>query len=192
MKKFSKGSFILAAGLIATGLFSTTAVVSAAETKGGYSQEQVQQFREQRRANRANRAERRGTRSERRANRANRAERRGNRAERRANRSNRAERRANRANRSERRARRYDRGNHGQRFRGRRNGYTHFYNGYYYSNPWWLYAAPIITYGASGYGGSNYDLHVEWCEDRYRSYDERRDAFKGYDGLWHTCNSPYS
>jgi hypothetical protein len=24
---------------------------------------------------------------------------------------------------------------------------------------------------------------VEWCHDRYRSYNERRDAYKGYDGL---------
>lgn len=33
--------------------------------------------------------------------------------------------------------------------------------------------------------------HVAWCHDRYRSYNESRNAFRGYDGKWHTCNSPY-
>jgi hypothetical protein len=42
-----------------------------------------------------------------------------------------------------------------------------------------------------GYGASDWELHVEWCHDRYRSYNERRDAYKGYDGLWHRCISPY-
>lgn len=32
--------------------------------------------------------------------------------------------------------------------------------------------------------------HVAWCHDRFRSYNESRDAFKGYDGRWHKCNSP--
>jgi hypothetical protein len=82
---------------------------------------------------------------------------------------------------------RYERRRHGNRFRNRRGGYTHFYDGFYYSSPWWLYAAPVITYGAS-----DWDLHVEWCHDRYRSYDERRDAYMGYDGYWHRCISPYS
>ncbi|MEM9473378.1 MAG: BA14K family protein, partial [Pseudomonadota bacterium] len=69
--------------------------------------------------------------------------------------------------------------------------HKHYYNGFYYAYPWWLYSAPVVYYGTR-YAGSNYDLHVEWCEDRYRSYDERRDAYFGYDGYWHTCISPYS
>lgn len=38
---------------------------------------------------------------------------------------------------------------------------------------------------------SSWRLHVNWCFDRYRSYDADRDAFRGYDGRWHKCNSPY-
>ncbi len=153
--------------------------------------------RAQRRANRAERrserrAERRANRKERRANRGNRAERRARRAERRANRAERRARRADRrANRQERRARRYERRKHGKRFRNRRHSHKHYYNGFYYANPWWLYAAPVIAYSGSRYAGSDYELHVEWCEDRYRSYNERRDAYKGYDGYWHACISPY-
>ncbi len=29
--------------------------------------------------------------------------------------------------------------------------------------------------------------HVARCEARYRSYDWRRDAYKGFDGRWHRC-----
>ncbi len=141
---------------------------------------------------RANRAERRARRSERRANRRERRANRGNRVERRARRANRrANRGDRRANRQERRARRYERRGHGKRYRRRRHSHKHFYNGFYYANPWWLYSAPVVYYGTR-YAGSSYDLHVEWCEDRYRSYDERRDAFFGYDGYWHACISPYS
>lgn len=161
---------------------------------------------------RAKRAERRANRAERRANRAEkrserRAERRAKRKDRKANRGDgrtkrakrrarRAERRTNRAdkraNRQERRVRRYERRRHGKRFSKRRNSHRHYYNGFYYANPWWLYSAPIVAYGGARYAGSDYELHVEWCEDRYRSYDERRDAYKGYDGYWHACISPYS
>ena len=137
---------------------------------------------------RGNRAERRARRSERRANgnerRVRRSERRARRSERRANRGNR------RASRQERRARRYDRRRHGKRHSNRRHGYKHQYDGFYYSYPWWLYSAPAVYYGTR-YAGSDYELHVEWCEDRYRSYDERRDAYMGYDGFWHACISPY-
>ena len=161
---------------------------------------------------RANRAERRGNRAERRTERrserrterrterrANRSERRGNRAERRGNR---AERRSNRVERRRDRVRsghvdrirsgqadrgfRYKRNRHGRRYHTRRRGYDHFYNGFYYSSPFWLGAVPYYSYSVS-----DWDAHVAWCHDRYRSYDERRDAFKGYDGLWHKCNSPY-
>lgn len=150
---------------------------------------------------RANRAERRAKRAEKRSER--RAERRAKRKDRKVNRGDgltkrarRAERRANRAdrraNRQERRARRYERRKHGKRFKRRRHNHKHYYNGFYYAYPWWLYSAPIVAYGGARYAGSDYELHVEWCEDRYRSYDERRDAYMGYDGYWHACISPYS
>ncbi|MEO1160842.1 MAG: BA14K family protein [Pseudomonadota bacterium] len=159
---------------------------------------------ERRAKRRANRAERRAKRAERRSER--RAERRAKRkdrkvkrrdrvkrAERRARRADRRARRADRrANRKERRARRYERRRHGKRFRNRRHSHKHYYNGFYYASPWWLYSAPIIAYSGARYAGTDYELHVEWCEDRYRSYDERRDAYRGYDGYWHACISPYS
>lgn len=33
--------------------------------------------------------------------------------------------------------------------------------------------------------------HVDYCLDRYRSYDVRTNTFLGYDGYRHRCNSPY-
>jgi hypothetical protein len=57
--------------------------------------------------------------------------------------------------------------------------------------PFWLYS---YGYYEPYYGGgaSDWDLHVEWCHDRYRSYREDLDAYKGYDGKWHRCINPYS
>lgn len=122
---------------------------------------------------------------------ANQGERRYRRAERRRNRVERRERRRNRA---ERRTRRhsfnYQRNRHGRRYNRQRRGYNHFHNGFWYSAPFWTYGyyddAPSYSYGVS-----DWELHVEWCHNRYRSYNERRDVYKGYDGLWHRCISPY-
>jgi hypothetical protein len=118
-----------------------------------------------------------------------------NRIERRVRNRNRVERRERRRNRAERRARRHDfsyqRKRHGRRYSKRRHGFTHYYNGFWYSAPFWTYGyydyAPSYSYGVS-----DWELHVEWCHNRYRSYNEDRDAYKGYDGLWHRCISPYS
>lgn len=84
------------------------------------------------------------------------------------------------------RAYRHEGRRHHKRYRHRYGNYNHFYNGWYYSYPWWLGAVTV----APSYGDD--DLHVQWCYDRYRSYNEDRDAFKGYDGRWHRCISPYS
>lgn len=94
---------------------------------------------------------------------------------------------------------RYDRNRHGLRFSYVRPGYSHFYGGYYYSMPWWI--GPSISLGLSvpsyGYGyGQGYGQgygggHVEWCLNRYRSYDPASDTFMGYDGYRHRCNSPF-
>jgi len=211
MKKFKFLTGLAAAMALSVGTFSSVPSAEAGPefdksdiAKSSQSDRNGRAIRSERRVNRserrANRAERRANRAERRSER--RAERRANRKERRANRGNRAERRERRAerrakradrraNRQERRARRYERRKHGKRFRNRRHSHKHYYNGFYYANPWWLYAAPLIAYGGSRYAGSDYELHVEWCEDRYRSYNERRDAYKGYDGYWHACISPY-
>jgi hypothetical protein len=84
-------------------------------------------------------------------------------------------------------ARNYDRRYHGPRYRDRRAGYNHYRGGYWYRTPFWSFTIPFG--GAIASAGSS---HVAWCDNRYRSYDVRRDAFKGYDGEWHRCNSPYS
>lgn len=48
-------------------------------------------------------------------------------------------------------------------------------------------------YGGDYYGGREYVYggHVEWCLNRYRSYNPRTNTFMGYDGFRHRCNSPY-
>ncbi len=89
----------------------------------------------------------------------------------------------------------YDRSRHGDRYRSRHGNYRHYHNGYYYSSPWWL-AAPLIGGALLGgaYGAPRYDRggdHVEWCLNRYRSYNPKTDRFLGYDGEYHRCNSPY-
>lgn len=33
--------------------------------------------------------------------------------------------------------------------------------------------------------------HVQWCLNRYRSYNPRTDQYLGYDGRYHYCRSPY-
>jgi hypothetical protein len=51
-----------------------------------------------------------------------------------------------------------------------------------------LYADQYYGYGGyDGYGGG----HVEYCLDRYRSYDPETNTFMGYDGYQHECISPY-
>ncbi|MFO0991857.1 MAG: BA14K family protein [Hyphomicrobiales bacterium] len=89
----------------------------------------------------------------------------------------------------------YDRHRHGDRYRYKHGRYTHYHNGWYYNSPWWI-AGPLIggallggAFGAPRYDGG--DNHVEWCLDRYRSYNPRTDSFLGYDGEYHRCNSPY-
>jgi len=90
--------------------------------------------------------------------------------------------------------RHYDRRWHGKRYRNKHSGYRHYHNGWYYNSPWWL-AAPLVggallgAYGAPRYNDGN--AHVEWCLNRYRSYNPRTDRFLGYDGEYHRCNSPF-
>lgn len=96
--------------------------------------------------------------------------------------------------RRDRRARRYDRRRHGPRYSHRRPGFRHHYGGYWYSSPWWT--GPSIGFGITipgatfGLGGGS-SGHVQWCLNRYRSYDPASDTFLGYDGYRHRCNSPY-
>lgn len=87
---------------------------------------------------------------------------------------------------------RYNNRHHGKRYKKRRPGFTHYYNGYWYALPFWLYSYDYYEPYYYGDGVSDWELHVEWCHNRYRSYREDLDAYKGYDGKWHRCISPYS
>ncbi len=92
---------------------------------------------------------------------------------------------------------RWDRRYHGPRYRYRRPGWGHYYGGYWYRTPWWTLplaapaiVAPTIVAPAPVYGGGG-NAHVQWCLNRYRSYNPRTDQFLGYDGQYHYCDSPY-
>lgn len=37
----------------------------------------------------------------------------------------------------------------------------------------------------------SYSRHVRWCLNRYRSYNPETDRYRGYDGRYHRCYSPY-
>ena len=96
----------------------------------------------------------------------------------------------------------------GNRHSYRRYKYNNYHNGGYYrrhrhhyNNDWPYYALAFgLGYGLGGYGGGyGYDDgyyrggggHVQWCLNRYRSYNPRTNTFMGYDGHRHRCNSPY-
>jgi len=88
--------------------------------------------------------------------------------------------------------RHYHRRHHGPRFRYRRPGF-HYYNGWWYSFPWWV-PVPPRAYRYSYPRSRTYyrRSHVNWCRNRYRSYNPRTDLWFGYDGRYHRCISPYS
>ena len=88
---------------------------------------------------------------------------------------------------------RYDRHRHGHRYSHRRPGFTYHYGGYYYANPWWLgpsvgFGVTVPVYPAPSVGMS---AHVEWCINRYRSYDPHTDTYVPRVGVRARCNSPY-
>lgn len=72
--------------------------------------------------------------------------------------------------------------------------YRYYYDGWWYATPWWFWFGPFsFGYDAPYYPdySGNWDAHVRWCYNRYRSYDSRTDTFLGYDGYRHRCRSPY-
>ena len=82
----------------------------------------------------------------------------------------------------------------GNRCSWRNDNCRHFHNGYYYETPWWT--LPLIIGGSIA--ANNYDddggygsRHVEWCLDRYRSYNPRNNTWVSYSGQVNQCNSPY-
>jgi hypothetical protein len=91
-------------------------------------------------------------------------------------------------------SRRYDRHRHGSRYRHRRPGFTFHYGGYYYANPWWVgpsvgYGVTVPVYPAPSVHG--HSAHVQWCINRYRTYDPRTDTYIPRIGVRARCNSPY-
>ena len=93
--------------------------------------------------------------------------------------------------------REYDRYRDGSRYSYRRPGFDHYYGGYYYSSPWWSgpsigfgITVPGVTLGLGGYGGSS--AHVQWCLNRYRTYDPATDTYIPRVGERAYCNSPYN
>ena len=88
----------------------------------------------------------------------------------------------------------WDRRRHGERYRYRSHRHRHYYDGYYYSTPWWLFTAPLVI-GGTYAAGRHYhggDRHVQWCYDRYRSYNARTNTWVSYSGEVRQCISPYS
>ena len=94
----------------------------------------------------------------------------------------------------------WDRNRDGDRCSRRNDRCRNFYRGQYYETPWWT--LPLIIGGsmaANNYDDDNYDdndggygnRHVEWCLDRYKSYNPRRNTWVSYSGNVNQCNSPY-
>ena len=89
----------------------------------------------------------------------------------------------------DRRSRRYDRRRHGDRHRTRRPGFHFYFDGYYYAHPWWL--GPGIGIGVTVPGAYGMSPHVQWCLNRYRSYDIGTDTYVPQIGFRARCRSPY-
>jgi hypothetical protein len=92
--------------------------------------------------------------------------------------------------------RRWDSRRDGQRCRYRNGNCKHYYQGYYYFNPWWQFARPPVFGGVFfgntyAYQHNSGNRHVQWCYDHYRSYNARYNTWVGYSGRVYQCRSPY-
>ena len=94
--------------------------------------------------------------------------------------------------------RKWDRRYHGPRCSYRLGNCRHYYRGNYYVNPWWL-LPPVV--GGRIIIDDDYDYprsrrygnrHVQWCMDRYRSYNLSYNTWVSYSGDVRQCVSPYS
>jgi hypothetical protein len=88
----------------------------------------------------------------------------------------------------------WERNRDGNRCSKRGGNCRNFHNGYYYETPWWT--LPLIIGGSiaanNNYDGGGYgSRHVEWCSDRYRSYNPRNNTWVANSGRVNQCNSPY-
>jgi hypothetical protein len=60
-------------------------------------------------------------------------------------------------------------------------------------NSFGVFVSPLIvapSYGYSSYRRSG-SAHVEWCLNRYRSYNPEDNTWVSYSGKVHFCHSPY-
>ena len=46
--------------------------------------------------------------------------------------------------------------------------------------------------GGRRHRANQYEAHVDWCYNRYRSYNERTDKYRANSGRLRYCNSPYN
>ena len=84
---------------------------------------------------------------------------------------------------------------HGPRYSYRYPGYNFFYGGFWYPWPWWQQYGggwdSEIGDNYGYYGGGGYSsAHVQYCMNRYRSYNPNTDTYTGYDGRRHRCLGP--
>ncbi len=84
--------------------------------------------------------------------------------------------------------RRWDRKRHGDRFSYRRDNYIHFYDGYYYREPWWTVTVPLAVYDDDDDWSED---HVQYCSERYRSYNPNDNTWVSYSGEVRECESPF-
>lgn len=102
--------------------------------------------------------------------------------------------------RQDRREARFERRNGNPYYNGRR-GYRDKRPGYRQYNGFWFPAAAFITgaiVGGAVSGGTSTTVvvprgsaHVDWCQNRYRSYRVSDNSFQPYNGPRQACVSPY-
>ena len=99
----------------------------------------------------------------------------------------------------------WDRKRHGSRCEHRRGECRHFYRGFYYETPWWTLPFAVgDSIGSNRYydGDEDYydedndddgwdNSHIEWCLNRYRSYNPRNNMWVSYSGKVNECISPF-
>jgi hypothetical protein len=82
-------------------------------------------------------------------------------------------------------------------YRDRRDGFR-FYNGYWFPNSAFSFGFSVDGRDRGWDRGrgrdrmGNWDRHVAWCQDRYKSYRESDNTFQPYNGSRQECVSPYS
>ena len=74
-------------------------------------------------------------------------------------------------------------GGHGPWF----DGYDPWDNHSGYNSGIYVDVSPVIVDG-----GSDWDAHVDWCEDQYQTYDPSTDLYFYAPGKQKRCNSPYN